>query len=188
MKLSNIKNQIHQIVIGLNRHNTLDENMWTASEPELREYVIASQTKISSDVTRLKLAQLVLKRSETEDTILPSLFTMVLARINLASTEAVDNSSTPVFWHLLKDVLQSRHAERLIPALAIGFLHSEVEEVDIENLMLGRDEWETLKDYKHNYDLFLHEMSQRTTPVRTEPRSYVSKNNSHVNAHNRFKV
>lgn len=176
------------MVIGLNRHNTLDESMWTASEPELRSYVIASQTRMSSDATRLKLAQLVLKRSETEDIISPSLFTMVLARINLASTEPVDNSSTPVFWHVLKDVLQSRHAEKLIPALAIGFLHSEVEEVDIENLMLGRDEWETLKDYKHNYDMFLDEMSHRTTPVRTEPRSYVNKNNSNSNSPHRFKV
>lgn len=146
MKLSYIKNQIHQLIMGLNRHNTLDETMWTADEPSLRQYVVASQTQMSSDATRLKLAQLVLKRSETENNISPSLFIMVLARINLASTETVDNSSTPVFWHLLKDVLQSRHAEKLIPALAIGFLHSEVEEVDIENLMLGRDEWETLKN------------------------------------------
>jgi hypothetical protein len=98
MKLSYIKNQIHQLIMGLNRHNTLDETMWTADEPSLRQYVVASQTQMSSDATRLKLAQLVLKRSETENNISPSLFIMVLARINLASTETVDNSSTPVFW------------------------------------------------------------------------------------------
>jgi hypothetical protein len=175
MKLSYIKNQIHQLIMGLNRHNTLDETMWTADEPSLRQYVVASQTQMSSDATRLQLAELVLERSESDDTISPNLFVMVLARMNLASTDPVENSNQPIFWHVLKGVLQSRHASMLVSPLAIAFLHSEVEEVDIENLQLPKEEWDMLKAYKKNYDLFLDDMSHRTTPVRTEPRNYVKK-------------